>query len=313
VAPGSAEALSEIGFVGLGNMGWPMAANLVRAGHHVVVFDTDGEKRERFAREFGAVATGTPGEFSDIEALVTMLPTGGIVRDVLLDDGFVDAVARGTLVIDSSSSEPSGTVALGAILRARGIALVDAPVSGGMVRALDATLAIMLGADDEADAEKAAPILEAMSDRIFRTGKLGSGHAMKALNNFVLAAGFEAAVEALVVARRFGLDESVFARVLNASSGRNVSTETTLPEEVLSGRYRTNFTLALFNKDVRIAADLAAELAVDAPLCRLVQELLADGGETLGWETDYSRIAELWQAKAFSRAHAADSPGHPVR
>jgi 3-hydroxyisobutyrate dehydrogenase len=143
-------------------------------------------------------------------------------------------------------------------LAGRGIGLVDAPVSGGAERAGNATLAVLLGADDDAAAERASALLAETSSIVFRTGGLGSGHAVKALNNYVLAAGFVAATEALVVATRFGLRPGVVIDVLNQSSGRNVSTETTMVEQVLTGRYAAKFNLGLFAKDLGIAADLAA-------------------------------------------------------
>jgi 3-hydroxyisobutyrate dehydrogenase len=300
-----------VGFIGLGNMGRPMAANLTRAGARLVVSDAHTTRQESFAAEFGVRAADGPEAFADAQTLVTMLPTGQVVREVLLDGGIAAALPRGAVVIDTSSSEPSRTIELGAALADLGISLVDAPVSGGMAKASDGTLAIMLGADDEAAAERAIPVLAAMSTRIFRTGALGTGHAMKALNNFVLAAGFEAAAEALVIGEKFGLDAAVLVDVLNASSGRNVSTETTLIDEVLSRRFAANFTLGLFAKDLRIAVDLANELEIEAPLCVLVHERLAQAGEELGRETDYSTIVTLWERRAGIELPVAALPYAP--
>jgi 3-hydroxyisobutyrate dehydrogenase len=294
----STELPRSVGFIGLGNMGRPMAANLARAGAQLVVGDAHTARQESFAAEFDVRAADDPEAFADVQTLVTMLPTGQVVREVLLDAGIAAALPRGAVAIDTSSSEPSGTIELGSALADLGLSLVDAPVSGGMAKAIDGTLAIMLGADDEAAAERAIPVLKAMSTRIFRTGALGTGHAMKALNNFVLAAGFEAAAEALVVGGKFGLDPAVIVEVLNASSGRNVSTETTLIEEVLTRRFAANFTLGLFTKDLGIAVDLANELDIDAPLCALVHERLVQAGEELGWETDYSAVVALWEQRA---------------
>jgi 3-hydroxyisobutyrate dehydrogenase len=299
-----------VGFIGLGNMGRPMAANLARSGRRLVVRDVDAERQKAFATQFDAVVGDTPTVFGEVDAVVTMLPTGEVVRKALLDAGVASALPRGAVVIDTSSSDPLDTLKLGSALAAQGLSLVDAPVSGGMARALDGTLTIMLGADDEAAAERAVAVLEPMSARVFRMGGLGTGHAMKALNNFVLTAGFAAAVEALIVGGRFGLDPAVMLDVLNASSGRNVSTETTLIEEVLTRRFAANFTLGLLTKDLGIAARLADSLEIDAPLCAVVHERLARAGAELGWQTDYTETVRLWERLAGIRTAGRLIPGH---
>lgn len=290
-------APATVGFIGLGNMGRPMAANLARSGYRLVVRDADARRQAEFAAEFDAVQGDDPAAFAEVSAVVTMLPDGTVVRGALLDTGVAAALPRGAVVIDSSSSDPLETVELGAVLAKWGLALVDAPVSGGMARALDGTLTIMLGTDDEVAARHAVAVLKATSARVLRTGALGTGHAMKALNNFVLGAGFVAAAEALVVGGRFGLHQAVMLEVLNASSGRNVSTETTLVEQVLTGRFTANFTLGLFSKDLGIAAELARSLRVDSPMSALVHERLAEAGAELGWQTDYTEVVRLWERR----------------
>ena len=287
-----------VGFIGLGNMGWPMAANLARSGRTLIVRDADVSRQQGFVAEFGAVPAGDPSAFSGVDALVTMLPNGKIVRDVLMEWGVAKALPKRALVVDCSSSDPFGTLKLGAELAELGILLVDAPVSGGMVKAIDGTLSIMLGTEDEGIAERAIVVLEAMSARIFRTGGLGTGHAMKAINNFVLGAGFVAAAEALVMGGKFGLDPATVVDVLNASSGRNLSTETTFVSEILPRRFAANFTLALFSKDLGIAADLAGKLGIDAPLCQTVYARLAEAGAELGWQNDYTKALTLWERQA---------------
>ena len=164
-----------------------------------------------------------------------------------------------------SSSAPMGTRALGEELAQRGVAMVDAPVSGGVAKARDATLAIMAGGLPE-HVERARPVLEKLGAKIIPTGPLGSGHAMKALNNYVSAAGLAAAAEALLVARAFGLDPAVMTDVLNASTGRNNSTENKLKQYVLSGTFSAGFAMDLMAKDLATALDLAHSLGVPAPL-----------------------------------------------
>jgi 3-hydroxyisobutyrate dehydrogenase len=294
------------GFVGLGNMGWPMARNLAAAGHRLVVHDADQARRDAFSTEHGCELDAAA--FGEAEIVVTMLPTGDIVRNVLLggNDALAAALAPGSLVIDMSSSDPPGTRELGAELADHGIALVDAPVSGGVPRAETGTLAVMLGGDDDQALDRATPLLEILGERIFRTGPLGSGHAMKALNNSVAAAGFTAAAEALIVGHRFGLDPAVMLEVLNASTGRNFSTEYTMVHHVLPRTFATGFTLGLLAKDIAIAADLARTVDADAPLTGLLERLWTEALAAEGGDVDHSAAVRHWE-----RASGAPLPLRP--
>lgn len=287
----------QVGFIGIGNMGAPMAASLLRGGHQVTVYDLDGTRSARFARDHGCQAATELAGIAAMEAIITMLPTGQIVREVLLGaDGA--ALARrlraGTLVIDMSTSEPLGTRALGAQLAALGVVLIDAPVSGGVPRAISGTLTIMAGSDDPQAIARARPLLSCMGERLFETGALGSGHAMKALNNFVAASGYAAAAEALTIGRRFGLDPAAMIDILNVSTGRNFNTELVMKQQVLSGEYASGFALGLLAKDVRIAADLGEAVHVDAPLTRLVRERYALARERLGAARDNTEAMLGW-------------------
>lgn len=288
----------KIGFIGLGNMGRPMAENLARAGASLVVRDADARRQAAFARAFGAQEGGDPATFAGAEVVVTMLPNGTIVRDALVGSGIADHLEAGALVIDTSSAEPLLTRKLAQQLAERGIGLVDAPVSGGTPKAIDGTLSIMLGADSDELAQRASTVLSKMSARIFRTGALGTGHAMKALNNYVLGAGFVAAAEAFVVGEKFGLAPRTIVDVLNASSGRNVSTEVVFTTEVLTRRFAANFTFGLFSKDVGIAAELSKQLEIDSPLLDDVHRALCEGGQALGMATDYSELVRLLEQRA---------------
>jgi 3-hydroxyisobutyrate dehydrogenase len=285
----------NVGFVGLGNMGWPMARNLARAGYRLTVRDADVARQLRFAAEHEARAADTPAAFREVDAVVTMLPTGRIVREVMLEWGLAGALARGAIVIDMSSSDPTGTRELGRALAANGIALVDAPVSGGVPKADAGTLAIMIGGDDAAAIERARPLLDTMGKKLFLTGPLGSGHAMKALNNYVAAAGFTAAAEALIVGCKFGLDPAVMVEILNASTGRNFSTEYTMKEHVLPRKFATGFALGLLAKDVGIAADLVEAIGAEAPVCRLLRVLWAEAATAMGGSVDHSVALRHWE------------------
>jgi 3-hydroxyisobutyrate dehydrogenase len=288
----------RIGFIGIGNMGAPMAANLVKGGHDVAVYDADAVRTSQFARDHACRAAKSFTDLADAQCVITMLPTGQVVRAVLLESegaGLATKLGPDTLVIDMSSSDPVGTRQLGPVLAAGGITLIDAPVSGGVPRARSGTLAIMMGTDRKDALERAKPVLACMGDRLFETGALGSGHAMKALNNYVAAAGYAAAAEALSIGKRFGLAQDVMVDIINVSTGRNFNTEIVMKEHVLTGRYATGFALGLLAKDVRIAADLGRAMRLDAPLSRLISKRYELAAQRLGASHDNSEAILGWQ------------------
>ena len=290
-----------VGFIGIGNMGWPMAANLVKAGHGVTVADADTARAARFATQHGATAAADAaalGRAADV--VVTMLPDGRQVREAITGASaggasLLSGLRPGSVVVDMSSSDPLGTRELGALLREAGVRLVDAPVSGLAPKAQAGTLTIMVGADDDAEVERVRPLLEAMGERLFRCGPLGCGHAMKALNNVVAATAFTATAEALIVGRRFGLDPAVMTRILNVSTGRSFHSDMSFPDHVLTRRFASGFTLGLLAKDVGIAADLAAGLQAETPLIELVKALWAEGRDEVGATEDNSAIVRRWE------------------
>jgi 3-hydroxyisobutyrate dehydrogenase len=286
-------------FVGLGNMGWPMAANLVRAGRVMAPVDVSTSRQQAFRDDFPAAVDPATLDWSTVGTVITMLPTGKEVREVLLEEGvgLASRLRAGSVVIDMSSAEPIGTRELGVDLAALGVDLVDAPVSGGVPRAGDGTLTIMVGSDSEAAVARARPLLEILGATIFETGSVGSGHATKALNNYVAAAGFVAASEALVVGKRFGLDPATLISVLNVSTGRNFSTDFTIKEHVLTGLYKTGFSLGLMTKDVGIADDLGHNLEVPNPVCDTVVGQLRLALEALGPSVDHSEAVRYWEAR----------------
>lgn len=250
----------KVAFIGLGKMGLPMARNLLAKGFTVTGFDLSASARDVFAAEGGRCAESARAAAAGHDVIITMLPTSAIVTECLVGSGEgLAEVASGALVIDMSSSVPADTLKLGEVLAKRGISLVDAPVSGGVARAISGSLAIMAGGED---VDRALPYLEALGTQIFRTGKLGSGHVMKVLNNYVSAAGALATMEALILGRDFGLDQSMMTDVLNASSGRNNTTERKVKEFILSGTWASGFDMALMSKDVSIAAGLSREMGL---------------------------------------------------
>jgi 3-hydroxyisobutyrate dehydrogenase len=288
----------RVGFIGIGNMGWPMAGHIAKDGHELTVFDVDADRRARFAREHDCRAASSVGEIGASEITVAMLPTGRIVRQALQEDedgAFAKALKPGAVVVDMSSSEPVGTRELGAEIARLGAVLIDAPVSGAVPRAKTGTLAIMIGGDDKQAIERAKPLLLSMGKQLFETGPLGSGHAMKALNNYIAAAGYTAVAEALLIGQRFGLDQNVMVDILNVSTGRNFTTEVMIKEHVLGGKFATGFALGLMAKDVRIAADLGEAVGLDAPVSRLIRQRWAEARDRLGATRDTSEAILGWK------------------
>jgi 3-hydroxyisobutyrate dehydrogenase len=281
-------------------MGEPMAANLAREGFAVQSYDLKGNGNCTSLRE----------AVSGAEAVITMLPDGDAVREAVLEA--LPALAPGTVVIDMSSSDPLGTRALGPALSAKGIAFVDAPVSGAVVGARDATLAIMVGGE-ESLFRRVKPVLEALGKSIFHVGPLGAGHAVKALNNYLGAAGTLAGFEALLIARAFGLSPEPMLQAINASTGRNSTTERKIARDVLTGAYASGFKLALMTKDVGIAAALAEDLNVEAPFLKETLRTWREARKSLAKDADHSEIYKYQEKLARRRSAGARKSPAPSR
>ena len=242
----------RIGFIGLGMMGRLMSANLVKAGFDVRSYDVNGSGNCKSAKEAARHS----------QVLITMVPDGEAVRKAVL--AALPGLARGSIVVDMSSSDPATTRELGAILKKKGVSMLDSPVSGAKAKAADGTLALMVGGD-AALLERVRPVLSKMGAEIFHTGGLGSGHATKALNNYLGAAGTVAGMEALLIGEKFGLDPKTLIDVINASTGKNSTTERKIPQQVFTGAFASGFALALMTKDVGIASKIARETGLETP------------------------------------------------
>lgn len=293
------------GFVGIGNMGAPMVRNLAKAGFPVVAYDINPDALASVTQESNRIsaAASLAETGARCAVVITMLPTGADVREAVLgEEGIASRMEAGSIVLDMSSSEPTGTVALAAELEARGLHLVDAPVSGGVPGAVNATLALMTGGADEVVA-RVEERLRAMG-RIFRTGPVGSGHAAKALNNYLSAASLSATSEALLVALKFGLDGAAMADIWNASTGRSNTTENKLHQHILNGKFAAGFTLKLLDKDVRIARELAHSLGVRADNLERVSDQLSAALEELGEDADHTELYKYIARVAAAEAEA---------
>jgi len=287
--------MSEVGFVGVGNMGWPMAANLVKAGFTVNVNDNRRETANNFVQSVGGFAPDTLRQLGEKSGVVvTMLPTSGIVSHVLADaeDSVLAGLKPGSLVIDMTSGEPSVTRRLAEKVAALGGTMIDAPVSGGVSRAKTGELSIMVGGT-EADIARAMPVLKAMGTTITRCGDVGAGQAMKALNNLVSAGGFLIGIEALLVGKRFGLDPELMVDVLNASTGMTNSSQKKFKQFVLSRKFDSGFSLDLLVKDLSIALGVSRETATPTPFSALCRDLVAGAQALLGPGQDHTALAKL--------------------
>jgi 3-hydroxyisobutyrate dehydrogenase len=286
----------RVGFVGLGNMGAPMVRNLAAAGFPLTVRDANDALQAQIATEVGARQARSSSDFAEVDVVVTMLPDDRAVSAVMLewDGGIASALRPGAVLVDMSSSNPHGTIKLGEALAERGIGLVDAPVSGGIARAVTGTLALMAGTDDPASLERVTPMLGVLGGQTFPTGPLGSGHAMKALNNFVGGTTYVVTAEALAIGQHYGLTPATMVNVFNASTARSFNSEIVFKEHVISGKYATAFALGLITKDVGIAESLAQESGVDAPLVRLSSARWAESVAKLGHGADHSEAHKAW-------------------
>ena len=284
--------MTPIAFVGLGTMGGPMVRRLAER-HDVLVYDVDRAKADDLARLSAVSAAGSLGELRDSRLVVLMLPNSDIVDAVVAGpDGLLEVLPSGALIVDMSSSDPRRTVELAANAERAGIALVDAPVSGGLARARTGDLTVMFGGTPEQLAA-CMPALEPMTTSVIPMGGVGAGHAMKALNNVMSAAGLSVATEVIEVGRRFGLDPKLMLEVLNRSTGRNHATETKVEQFVLSESFDSGFLLQLMLKDLAIAVDLASEMGVPIPMAEACLELWSRGAELLPPDADQTRIAQL--------------------
>jgi 3-hydroxyisobutyrate dehydrogenase len=227
---------------------------------------------------------------------VLMLPNSDIVSVTVRDEGFV--AGPGTVVVDMSSSEPLRTRELAAELKERGVTLLDAPVSGGVTRARAGTLTIMTGGDPT-DLARVSPVLSAMGTTT-RAGDVGSGHAVKALNNLLSATHLLVTSEAMLAGEKFGLDPEVMLEIFNRSSGRSGSTENKWPDFILPGTFDSGFGLRLMLKDMGIAVGLAEQVGTPDPLGRAATELWARAAEVLEAGADHTEIVN-WLRKDQTR------------
>jgi 3-hydroxyisobutyrate dehydrogenase len=277
-------------------MGEPMVRRLAAAGHEVRAYDVAEQARARLTGTTSVTVTKSPSDVADdADVVILMLPDSAAVEQVLLRDGILDRVRPPTLVVDMSSSEPARTRALAELAAGRGVTLVDAPVSGGVVGARGGSLTIMTGGPPDA-LDRLGPVLAVLGSRVVHAGDIpGAGHAIKALNNLMSAAHLLASSEAMLAGQAFGLDPAVMLDIVNTSSGRSGSTQNKWPNYILPGTFDSGFSIAFMVKDMKIALQLADMAGTPAPLCRAAVAAWASAGEEMPAGADHTEIARWLQ------------------
>ena len=272
------DKVGTVGFVGVGAMGSRMIRNLRSIADGMLVFDADAKRAAEAAAAVSGTVVDDVAKLAPANVVILMLPTSAIVDKLVRGNGgkgLLDTLAPGSLIIDMSSSEPTSTVANAELAAKKGIAYIDAPVSGGIGGAESAKLAIMAGGT-EAEFARALPILQTMGAKVVRVGSVGAGHAMKALNNLLAATTLVATGEVFAVGRKFGLDPRIMHEVIDASSGSSFQTKAVW-KHVLEKTFDFGFTAQLMEKDVRVAMSLIDSLGADTVLAKASAGVWAQG------------------------------------
>ena len=281
-------------FLGLGAIGRPMATRVAAAKIPLTVWNRTSFRAAEFAEKTGARHAATPADaVRGAEVVITCLPTSRDVYD-LLDgpDGILAGIDRGAAFVDCTSGDPATSRRLAERLAEKGVSFIDAPVSGGVVGAEKGALTIMVGGDSTA-LDRVRPVLESFGQKIVHCGEIGAGDAVKAVNNAFLATHILAAAEGLAALVKMGVSPNVALDVINASSGRSNTSMNLFPERVLTRAFPRTFRLALLEKDVGIAAEVARETRVPAPILQLTADLFRIGRGELGEVADHVEIVKM--------------------
>jgi 3-hydroxyisobutyrate dehydrogenase len=283
----------NIGFVGLGVMGAPMAGHLNKAGHQLFLLDLDRQRTSEVVEIMtgSAHALNTPAEVaaaSDI--VITMLPNGHVVQEVALGpNGLIQGFKPGALLLDTSSAQPWITEATARALAVQGVAMVDAPVSGAQWGAQEAKLVFMVGAS-ATDLARVRPLLNVMGHKTHHLGGLGAGHTMKCINNTITSMTLSATAEGLVIGKRYGLDPEAMVDVLNDSTGGSWISQTHIKQRVINRRFDDPFKLSLMLKDIGIAMELSRQAGLETPLSLLGETLWASAAAAAGEDASVSEL-----------------------
>lgn len=277
-----------VAFLGLGAIGAPMATHLAAGPFGLRVWNRTASRAAAFATEHGALHAASPAEAArGADVVVTCFPVSADV-EALLDgpEGLLAGLAKGTVLLDCTSGDPATSKRIASRLAKAGVGFLDAPVSGGVKAAVAGTLTVMVGGD-AATLARVRPVIDAFGEKVVHCGGVGAGDAVKAVNNALLALHIWSTAEGLVTLRKAGVDPAVALDVINTSSGRSNSSMNLFPERVITRAFPRTFRLALLDKDVGIAAQVAREQQVPSPLIQLTAELFQAAHRALGEEADH--------------------------
>jgi 3-hydroxyisobutyrate dehydrogenase-like beta-hydroxyacid dehydrogenase len=250
----------KLGFVGLGNIGEPMCRRLLENGYEVSVYDANPEAVSKLGDTPAKPAQNLKALASSAEVVILSLPGSDVVEEVVLGEGgLAEGLSSGKVLIDTSSSKSSSTREIAKRLAESGVEMLDAPVSGGVLRAVEGKLAVMVGGRKEVF-ERCREVLEAFGEKIFHVGDHGAGHLVKSLNNLLSATTLASAAEAVILAEKAGVAPETLLEVINAGNGRSYSTEVKFPKFILDRSFDDGFALGLMVKDLKIALETAAEM-----------------------------------------------------
>lgn len=274
-----------------------MCSCLLDRGYDVFVYDANPRAREQFRGTSARLVSSVAELARSVDTVVLSLPNSAIVEQVVYGEGGLgEGLSDGKVLIDTSSSRPSSTRRIAAYLGDKGVHMLDAPVSGGVMRAKEGTLAVMVGGEREV-LDRCFEILNSFGEQIFHVGTHGNGHLAKALNNLLSATTLASAAEAALLGARAGLDPEKLIEVVNASSGRSASTEVKFPRYVLNGAFDDGFGISLMNKDAKIALETADELGfpmlIGSAIGQVWQTAVAQGFGSEGHTAIYTFLEQL--------------------
>lgn len=287
----------DIGFVGLGNMGGALVRRLLLS-RKLRAFDINPDAVQAGADK-GADTAASPAELAaNSDVVLTCLPTSKEVRSVIFgDEGLVDGLARGNVVVDMTTGDPAETRSMAAELAERGIEMIDAPVSGGPMGADAGTIAIMVGGSDELFV-RLRPVFEDISANVFHAGGVGAGHTMKLVNNLTSAGNRAVAMEAITLAAKNGLKPRTAMEIMQKGSGRSFMTEVVFPNFILTDKIEQGFTLGLMHKDVSLAVKMGDDSNTPLKLGNITRQILQTAIDEMGPDADLNTLIRLYEKAA---------------
>ncbi len=294
-------AKGKIGFIGLGAMGQPMSRRLQEAGFQVVGYDVRPEAVKAVVQRGGETASSPKEVAEKCRKVITIVPNSEAVDQVVFGPrGLLEGFQAGHILIEMTSAYPPSTLKVHQAAAAKGVSMIDAPVSGGVIGAEAGTLSIMVGGE-ESIFESCRPVLSVMGKNLFYMGGIGSGHAMKAINNFLSATSLAATSEAIILAEKLGLSPQRVVEVLQVSTGRSYSTELKVPKFVLPKTFNSGFAMDLMYKDIDTVTRMAKEYKIPMFLANMVQQIygyaMAQGAEKTDHTTIFRYLEGLAKAK----------------